>query len=35
MYNIYIDESSQVENNLIGIGVYNSTTKFELAIIKN
>lgn len=35
MHNIYIDGSSQVQNNLIGIGVYNSTTKFELAMVKN
>ena len=35
MHNIYIDGSCQVNNKLIGIGIYNSTTKFELSMVKD
>ena len=35
MNNIYIDGSCQVNNRLIGIGIYNSTTKFELSMVKD
>ena len=34
MHNIYIDGSSQVQNKLIGIGVYDSSTGFELSMVK-
>lgn len=33
--NIYIDGSSQHEKGIIGIGIFNSTTKFELSMVKN
>jgi len=35
MHNIYIDGSSQVNNKIIGIGIYDSTTKFELSMVKD
>ena len=35
MHNIYIDGSCQDANKLIGIGIYNSTTKFELSMVKD
>ena len=35
MHNIYIDGSCQVNNKLIGIGIYDSTTKFELSMVKD
>ena len=35
MNNIFIDGSYNHENKLIGIGVYNSTTGFELAMVKD
>ena len=35
MHNIYIDGSYDHSNKLIGIGIYNSTTKFELAMVKD
>ena len=35
MNNIYIDGSYDHSNKLIGIGIYNSTTKFELAMVKD
>ena len=34
MHNIYIDGSSQYQNKLIGIGVYDSSTGFELSMVK-
>ena len=35
MHNIYIDGSYDHSNKLIGIGIYNSTTMFELAMVKD
>jgi len=35
MYNIFIDGSYNHKNKLIGIGVYNSTNGFELAMVKD
>lgn len=35
MHNIYIDGSSQHNNKLIGIGVYDSSNGFELSMVKN
>lgn len=35
MHNIYIDGSSQNQNKLIGIGVYDSSNGFELSMVKN
>lgn len=34
MHNIYIDGSSQVQNKLIGIGIYDSSNGFELSMVK-
>lgn len=34
MHNIYIDGSSQYQNKLIGIGVYDSSNGFELSMVK-
>ena len=34
MHNIYIDGSSQNQNKLIGIGVYDSSNGFELSMVK-
>ena len=33
--NIYIDGSSQHKNGIIGIGIYNSSTGFELSLVKD
>ena len=35
MHNIYIDGSYNHENKLIGIGIYDSSNGFELAMVKN
>ena len=34
MHNIYIDGSSQVQNKLIGIGIYDSSNGVELSMVK-
>lgn len=34
MHNIYIDGSSQVQNELACIGIYDSSNGFELSMVK-